>query len=154
MSRLQEGDAAPDFSLMDQSGHAVSLADLAGQRTLVYFYPQDDTPGCTAQACGFNDELAALNAMRVRVVGISPDSSESHTAFREKYHLGFTLLSDPERVVMEAYGAYGEKMMYGKRVTGVIRSTFLISPTGIVEKAFYNVRATGHVARIMKELAD
>ncbi len=152
MSRLNPGDAAPHFTLPDQSGAPFTLGDVVGARTLLYFYPEDDTPGCTTEACGFNDELSTLNSLAIRVVGVSPDSPERHRAFREKYGLNFTLLSDPEKTVLAAYGAWGEKMMYGKKVTGVIRSTFLISSEGIIERAWYNVKATGHVARVLREL--
>lgn len=152
MPRLEAGDAAPPFTLPDQDGRPVSLADYAGAPVVVYFYPADDTPGCTAEACGFNDELATLARAGVRVVGVSPDPVESHAAFAAKYSLGFDLLADPTHRVMEAYGAWGEKVLYGRRVTGVIRSTFVVSPAGRVERAWYAVKATGHAARVVAAL--
>ena len=153
MARLEAGDEAPRFSLPDQDGATVSLEDFSGQKVLVYFYPRDDTPGCTKEACQFNQSLAALEKAGVPVVGISPDSPDSHVRFRNKYGLEFPLLSDPDHAVMEPYGAWGEKSMYGKRTTGVIRSTFLIGPDGRVERAWYNVRADGHAAKVLTEVS-
>ncbi len=153
MTRLNPGDSAPDFTLVDHTGAPVASRDWRGRKTLLYFYPEDDTPGCTTEACGFNEELASLLSLGIHVVGVSPDSPDRHVSFRTKYGLDFTLLSDPDCSVMTAYGAYGEKMMYGKKVHGVIRSTFLIDEAGRVERAWYNVRATGHVARVMRELS-
>jgi thioredoxin-dependent peroxiredoxin len=149
MTRLTEGDRAPAFTLMDQNGQKVGLKDFAGQRVVLYFYPADDTPGCTKEACQFNDEFATFKKLDVTVIGVSPDGAEKHQAFRAKYGLKFTLLSDPDKSVMTKYGAYGEKMMYGKKVMGVIRSTFVVGPTGKVERAFYNVRADGHAAKVL-----
>jgi peroxiredoxin Q/BCP len=154
MTRLAEGDRAPAFTLADQNGQKVALKDFAGQRVVLYFYPADDTPGCTKEACQFNDEFAAFKKLDVTVIGVSPDNAEKHQAFRAKYGLKFTLLSDPEKTVMTKYGAYGEKMMYGKKVTGVIRSTFVIGPTGKVERAFYNVRADGHAAKVLSGVSN
>ncbi|MDE3064838.1 MAG: thioredoxin-dependent thiol peroxidase [Acidobacteriota bacterium] len=154
MARLTEGARAPAFTLTNQRGERVALGDFKGERVVVYFYPADDTPGCTKEACQFNDELAAFRGLGVSVLGISPDDAASHTRFATKYALGFDLLSDPTRAVMERYGAWGEKMMYGKRVVGVIRSTFLIGPTGRVERAWYNVRADGHAAKVREALAS
>jgi peroxiredoxin Q/BCP len=154
MTRLAEGDRAPAFTLSDQNGQKVALKDFAGQRVVLYFYPADDTPGCTKEACQFNDEFAAFKKLDVTVIGVSPDNAEKHQAFRAKYGLKFTLLSDPEKTVMTKYGAYGEKMMYGKKVTGVIRSTFVIGPTGKVERAFYNVRADGHAAKVLSGVSN
>jgi peroxiredoxin Q/BCP len=154
MTRLAEGDRAPAFTLADQNGQKVALKDFAGQRVVLYFYPADDTPGCTKEACQFNDEFAAFKKLDVTVIGVSPDNAEKHQAFRAKYGLKFTLLSDPEKTVMTKYGAYGEKMMYGKKVTGVIRSTFVIGPTGRVERAFYNVRADGHAAKVLSGVSN
>ncbi len=152
MSRLEVGERAPAFTLKDHDGNKVSLKDFAGSRVIVYFYPADDTPGCTKEACQFNDELAAFRSLDAAVIGISPDGAEKHRAFRAKYGLNFTLLSDPDKSVMEKYGAYGEKMMYGKKVLGVIRSTFVVSPRGTIERAFYNVRADGHAAKVLAGL--
>jgi thioredoxin-dependent peroxiredoxin len=154
MTRLAEGDRAPAFTLSDQNGQKVALKDFAGQRVVLYFYPADDTPGCTKEACQFNDEFAAFKKLDVTVIGVSPDNAEKHQAFRAKYGLKFALLSDPEKSVMTKYGAYGEKMMYGKKVTGVIRSTFVIGPTGKVERAFYNVRADGHAAKVLSGVSS
>jgi peroxiredoxin Q/BCP len=149
MAKLQPGDKAPAFSLPDADGNNVSLSSFAGSKVVVYFYPKDDTPGCTKEACQFNDALASFRGLGVPVVGISPDSSASHVRFRNKYGLDFVLLSDPSRKVMESYGAYGEKMMYGKPVTGVIRSTFVIDEKGRVEHAWYGVKADGHAAKVL-----
>jgi thioredoxin-dependent peroxiredoxin len=154
MTRLVEGDRAPAFTLSDQNGQKVALKDFAGQRVVLYFYPADDTPGCTKEACQFNDEFAAFKKLDVTVIGVSPDNAAKHQAFRAKYELKFTLLSDPDKTVMTKYGAYGEKMMYGKKVTGVIRSTFVIGPTGKVERAFYNVRADGHAAKVLSDVSN
>ena len=153
MPRLSPGDVAPTFSLTNQDGTTVTLASLKGQRVVLYFYPADDTPGCTKEACQFNDDLSGFNDLGVVVLGVSPDDAASHQKFRAKYGLRFDLLSDPSREVMTAYGAFGEKMMYGKLVTGVIRSTFLISPTGRIERAWYGVRADGHAAKVLASLS-
>ena len=153
MTRLSEGDRAPAFTLNDQNGEKVGLKDFAGERVVLYFYPADDTPGCTKEACQFNDELAAFRSLKVSVIGVSPDGAEKHQAFRAKYGLNFTLLSDPTKKVMEKYGAFGEKMMYGKKVQGVIRSTFVIGPNGKIERAFYGVRADGHALKVLTALS-
>lgn len=152
-SRLAEGDTAPDFTLPDDTGREVSLQDFAGQRVLVYFYPRANTPGCTTQACDFRDSIADLNDLDVTVVGISPDKPEKLAAFREDHGLNFVLLSDVDKQVMTEWGAFGEKKNYGKVVQGVIRSTFLVDPDGTIGLARYNVRASGHVARILREVA-
>ncbi len=152
MSRLSPGDTAPDFSLSDDTGTTVSLADLLGRKVIVYFYPAAMTPGCTKQACDFTDSLSSLRAAGYEVVGISPDKPEKLARFRERDGLTITLLSDPSREVMEAWGAFGEKTMYGRTVTGVIRSTFVVGEDGRIEYAAYNVRATGHVAKLRKDL--
>jgi peroxiredoxin Q/BCP len=154
MTRLSEGDRAPTFTLSDQNGQKVALKDFAGQRVVLYFYPADDTPGCTKEACQFNEALAAFGALEVAVVGVSPDGADAHQAFRSKYGLTFALLSDPDKKVMTKYGAYGEKMMYGKKVTGVIRSTFVIGPRGTIERTLYNVRADGHAAKVLSGLSN
>jgi len=152
MPKLQPGDPAPQFSLPDQDGKTVSLGDFKGQKVIVYFYPRDDTPGCTKEACQFNENLSRFQQAKVPVVGISADSAASHVKFRNKYGLQFPLLTDSSRNVMEEFGAYGQKMMYGKPTTGVIRSTFLIGGDGNVEKAWYSVKADGHAAKVLEEL--
>ena len=152
MATLSPGDRAPAFDLLDDTGAHVRLRDLKGQRVLLYAYPAAMTPGCTTQACDFRDNLAAFADSSLTVLGISPDAPEKLARFRERDHLTFRLLSDPDRSVLTAYGAYGEKKLYGKVVTGVIRSTFVISPAGRIEHAFYNVKATGHVAKLIKDL--
>ena len=150
--RLAPGDRAPDFTLPDDTGTSVSLADLRGRRTIVYFYPAAMTPGCTTQACDFSDSLDSLQAAGLTVVGISPDAPEKLAKFRENDGLKITLLSDSDKSVVKAYGAYGEKSMYGKTVEGVLRSTFVLDADGVVEHAMYNVKATGHVAKLRREL--
>jgi peroxiredoxin Q/BCP len=151
--KLAPGDVAPDFSLSDADGQTVTLSGLRGQRVIVYFYPAAMTPGCTKEACDFRDNLGVLAGAGLTVLGISPDSPEKLAKFRDKESLNFTLLADPDREVLRAYGAYGEKMNYGKKTVGVIRSTFVIGADGRVERAYYNVRATGHVERLRKDLA-
>jgi peroxiredoxin Q/BCP len=151
-TRLAAGDAAPTFTLTDDTGAEVSLADLRGGRVVVYFYPAAMTPGCTKQACDFSDSLDALQAAGLTVLGISPDKPEKLAKFREKEGLTIRLLSDPDKAVMQAYGAFGEKKLYGKVVEGVIRSTFVVDAEGTVELAQYNVKATGHVAKLRRDL--
>jgi thioredoxin-dependent peroxiredoxin len=152
MERLKVGARAPSFTLMNQNGDRIALGDFAGRRLVVYFYPADDTPGCTKEACQFNDELANFKNVGVDVLGVSPDGAKEHVAFRTKYALTFDLLSDLDKRVMARYGAYGEKMLYGKKVVGVIRSTFVIGPTGRIEHAWYGVRTDGHAARVLASL--
>ncbi|MGH3453602.1 MAG: thioredoxin-dependent thiol peroxidase [Nocardioidaceae bacterium] len=152
-TRLAPGDSAPDFSLVDDRGDKVTLSDLRGQKVIVYFYPAAMTPGCTKEACDFSDSLDSLQAAGYTVLGISPDKPEKLATFRERDGLTITLLSDPERQVLEAWGAYGEKKLYGKVVEGVIRSTFVVDETGKIEVAQYNVKATGHVAKLRRELS-
>ena len=152
MPTLSAGDRAPAFSLIDDAGATVRLADLTGQRVVLYAYPAAMTPGCTTQACDFRDHLGAFTGAGLTVLGISPDSPEKLAAFRDRDGLPFRLLSDSDKKVLTAYGAYGEKKLYGKVVTGVIRSTFVIGPDGRIEQAFYNVKATGHVAKLMRDL--
>ena len=152
-TRLAPGDAAPDFTLPDADGDQVSLSSLRGQRVIIYFYPAAMTPGCTKQACDFRDSLSSLAAAGFAVLGISPDSPAKLQKFAERDGLTFPLLSDPSHAVLEAYGAYGEKMLYGKTTVGVIRSTFVIDADGKIERAYYAVKATGHVARLRKDLA-
>ncbi len=153
MTKLSPGDKAPAFSLLDSTGVKVSLKDFAGRSVLLYAYPAAMTPGCTTQACDFRDNLTAFADAAMEVVGISPDLPEKLAQFAGTEDLPFTLLSDPDHRVMEKYGAWGEKKLYGKVVTGVIRSTFIISPKGKIEHAFYNVKATGHVAKLIRDLA-
>jgi peroxiredoxin Q/BCP len=149
---LAPGDAAPDFTLSDDGGQQVSLSSLRGQRVIIYFYPAAMTPGCTRQACDFSANKADLADAGFTVLGISPDSPAKLAKFRAAEGLTFPLLSDPGREVLKAYGAFGEKMMYGKTTLGVIRSTFVIDPDGKVEHAYYGVKAAGHVARLRKDL--
>jgi peroxiredoxin Q/BCP len=151
-SRLTAGDPAPDFTLPDADGKPVSLSDYRGRRVIVYFYPAASTPGCTKQACDFRDNLAELADAGLDVIGISPDKPAKLGRFRDAEGLAFPLLSDPDKEVLTAWGAFGEKKMYGKTVTGVIRSTFVIGADGTVEEAQYNVRATGHVAKLRRDL--
>ena len=154
MPRLDAGDRAPAFTLPDQDGAKVSLKDFAGAPVVVYFYPADDTPGCTKEACQFNDNLRAFDRAGVAVVGISPDDAASHRAFRAKYGLRFPLLSDEGHAVMERYGAWGEKTLYGRKTVGVIRSTFLVGAGGKVARAWYGVRTDGHAAKVLEEAAS
>ena len=150
--RLEPGDKAPAFALLDDTGKTVKLSDFKGKSVLLYAYPAAMTPGCTKQACDFRDNLKAFAKHDLVVIGISPDKPEKLAKFREHDDLTFTLLSDQDKKVLASYGAFGEKMMYGKTVTGVIRSTFVIDPKGKIEHAFYNVKATGHVAKLMRDL--
>jgi peroxiredoxin Q/BCP len=152
VTRLQPGDPAPSFTLPDATGTPVSLSDLRGSRVVLYVYPAAGTPGCTTQACDFRDNIASLEAAGYRVVGLSPDPPAALARFAAAEHLPFTLLSDESTEVLRAYGAYGEKTLYGKTVVGVIRSTFVLDADGVVESAGYNVKATGHVARLRREL--
>ncbi|GLP80329.1 thioredoxin-dependent thiol peroxidase [Mycobacterium antarcticum] len=151
--RLAAGDKAPAFSLSDADGHTVELSGFKGRKVVVYFYPAASTPGCTKQACDFRDSLAELNDAGLDVVGISPDKPEKLAKFRDAQGLTFPLLSDPERKVLTEWGAFGEKTMYGKTVQGVIRSTFVVDESGKIEVAQYNVKATGHVAKLRRDLA-
>ncbi|SEF89814.1 peroxiredoxin Q/BCP [Thermomonospora echinospora] len=150
--RLQPGDVAPEFELPDADGNPVSLASLRGKRVILYFYPAAMTPGCTKESVDFRDSLPELQAAGATVIGVSPDTPAKLAKFRDRDALTFPLLSDPDTEVLRAYGAYGEKKLYGKVVVGVIRSTFVIDPEGKVEKAYYNVKATGHVDRLRKDL--
>jgi peroxiredoxin Q/BCP len=150
--RLSPGDTAPAFTLPTDTGETLSLRDLRGHRVVLYAYPAAMTPGCTKQACDFRDSLASLQAAGYQVVGISPDKPAKLAKFRERDALTFPLVSDADKAVLTAYGAYGEKQMYGKTVTGVIRSTFVIDEKGRIERAMYNVKATGHVAKLRKDL--
>jgi peroxiredoxin Q/BCP len=151
--RLSPGDQAPDFTLPDADGKPVSLADHRGRKVIIYFYPAAGTPGCTKQACDFRDNLASLGGAGMDVIGISPDTPAKLAKFRDAQELTFPLLSDPDRTVLDAYGAYGEKTLYGKKTQGVIRSTFVVDEDGKIEQALYNVKATGHVAALRKKLS-
>jgi peroxiredoxin Q/BCP len=150
--RLSPGDPAPDFELATDTGGTLRLADLAGKRFVLYAYPAAMTPGCTTQACDFRDSLSSLKAAGLDVVGISPDPPAKLATFRDRDGLNFPLVSDPDKAVLTAYGAYGEKQNYGRTVQGVIRSTFVIGPDGRIENAMYNVKATGHVAKLRRDL--
>ena len=153
MPRLAVGDTAPDFTLPTADGGSVTLSDLRGRRVIVYFYPAAMTPGCTTEACDFRDSLASLQGAGFAVVGVSPDPVAKLATFVEQEQLTFPLASDPEHVVLEAWGAWGEKKNYGKTVVGVIRSTVVVGADGRVELAQYNVKATGHVAKLRRDLA-
>ena len=150
--RLSEGDPAPDFRLPDSTGNEVSLADFRGRHVVVYFYPAASTPGCTTQACDFRDNLAELNDAGFTVLGVSPDKPAKLAKFVAAEGLTFPLLSDESREVLTEWGAFGEKKNYGKTIMGVLRSTFVVDPEGRIAKAMYNVRATGHVAKLRKDL--
>lgn len=153
MTRIAAGDPAPPFTLPDADGKEVSLADFRGRKVVVYFYPAAMTPGCTTQACDFRDSLDSLTAAGYAVLGISPDQPAKLAKFRDRDAITFPLLADPSREVLRAYGAWGEKTMYGKAVTGVIRSTFVVDEDGTIAAAQYNVKATGHVAKLRRDLA-
>ena len=150
---LATKDTAPAFALKDDTGETVRLSQFKGKRVILYFYPAALTPGCTKQACDFTDNLNLFNSLDFVIIGISPDKPEKLAKFREQEGLKIILLSDPEKEVLTKYGAFGEKKLYGKTVVGVIRSTFVISPTGKIEHTFYNVKATGHVAKLIRDLA-
>ena len=153
MAKVQEGKPAPDFTLSDASGKPVSLGDFAGKNVILYFYPKDDTPGCTKEACGFRDYWQDVRKANAVVLGVSADSGESHQKFAAKYELPFPLLSDPDRKTMKTYGAYGEKMMYGKKTVGVIRSTVWIGPDGKVRKHWARVAdAAKHPEQVLEAL--
>ena len=151
-TRLAPGDEAPEFALTTDAGTTLRLSDLRGRRVVLYAYPAAMTPGCTTQACDFRDSLSSLHAAGIEVVGISPDSPVKLAEFRERDGLTFPLVSDSDKSVLTAYGAYGEKQTYGRTVTGVIRSTFVIDADGRIEQALYNVKASGHVAKLRREL--
>jgi thioredoxin-dependent peroxiredoxin len=150
---IESGEPAPPFSLPDAAGKRVALEDLAGRDVILYFYPRDDTPGCTKEACGFRDAWTKLRELGVEILGVSPDTAESHTRFAEKYRLPFRLLSDPDKHVMEAYGAWGEKTLYGRKTTGVIRSTVWIGPDGRVRRHWPRVSdAEKHPVQVLAAL--
>jgi peroxiredoxin Q/BCP len=150
--RLSPGDQAPDFTLPDADGNMVTLSEHRGRRVIVYCYPAALTPGCTTQAVDFTEAAGDLAAAGLDIIGVSPDEPDKLLKFREKESLGITLVSDPDKSVLKAYGAYGPKKLYGKEVVGVIRSTFIVDPEGRIEQASYNVKATGHVAKLRREL--
>jgi thioredoxin-dependent peroxiredoxin len=150
--RLTPGDTAPEFALADDRGGEVRLSDLRGRKVIVYFYPAAMTPGCTKQACDFSDSLESLRTDGYEVLGISPDGPEKLAKFRERDALTLTLLADPDKAVMKQWGAFGEKKLYGKTVEGVIRSTVVLDEQGTVSHAWYNVKATGHVAKLRRDL--
>ncbi len=152
MTKLTEGAQAPTFTLPDQDGNLVSLDDFKGSKVLVYFYPADDTPGCTKEACQFNDNLTGFQAAGVPVLGVSPDNAASHQRFRGKYGLQFPLLTDADHAVMDAWGAWGEKSRYGRTSVGVLRSTFLVDEQGRIERAWHDVKADGHAATVLAHL--
>ncbi len=150
---IEEGKAAPLFTLADAQGNKVALKDFKGKDVILYFYPKDDTPGCTKEACGFRNLWGEIEALGVVVLGVSPDSSESHEKFASKFNLPFTLLSDPDKKVMTKYGSFGEKMMYGKKTTGVIRSTVWIGPNGKIKKHWKRVaKAEAHPAKVLEAI--
>jgi peroxiredoxin Q/BCP len=151
-ARLAPGDLAPDFTLLDQNGDPVTLSDLRGSKVVLYFYPEAMTPGCTTEACDFRDNLNSFASAGIRVLGVSKDDVAKLAKFAERDRLTYTLLSDADLAVQQAYGVWGEKSLYGKIVVGSIRSTFVIAEDGRIERAFYNVKATGHVARLRRDL--
>ena len=152
MTLLTEGDKAPDFTAVDQTGKTVKLSDLKGKKVIVYFYPKDDTPGCTAEACNLRDNYDELIQKGFEVIGISPDNENSHKKFREKYNLPFHLLADTEKKILKAYGAWGEKKMYGKSYEGVLRTTYVINEKGMIEKVIAKVNTKDHAKQILTEL--
>jgi thioredoxin-dependent peroxiredoxin len=154
MAMVKEGKKAPDFTLPSSEGKPVSLKDLKGKTVVLYFYPKDDTPGCTREACAFRDTQAAIKKKGAVVLGVSGDSLQSHEKFKAKYKLNFPLLADTDKAVATRYGAWGEKMMYGKKVTGMIRSTVVIDPEGVVRKVFPRVRVDGHAEQVLQALSD
>jgi thioredoxin-dependent peroxiredoxin len=149
---VDEGQPAPDFTLESDEGEQVSLSQFRGKRVVLYFYPADDTPGCTAEACGFRDDWGAYQERGAVILGVSPDDVDSHVRFKDKYALPFTLLADPDHKVADQYGAWGEKNLYGNVVVGLIRSTFVIDENGDVVKAMRNVRAQGHSEKVLAAL--
>ncbi len=151
---LKEGEKAPDFELASDDGTKVKLSSLRGRTVVLYFYPKDDTPGCTAEACSFRDSWAAVEAFGALVFGISPDSASSHSKFKGKYSLPFALLADENKAVLKSYGAFGKKVMYGREVEGVIRSTFIVGADGLVRKVFPKVKPEGHAAEVLAALKN
>ena len=151
---MKEGDAAPDIRLRTDSGEEFRLSSLKGKRVVLYFYPKADTPGCTTEACEFRDDIKAFANKGAAVVGISPDKPEAQAKFKQKYELPFTLLADQDKTVAEAYGVWREKNMYGKKVMGIVRSTFIIGPDGKIEKIYGNVKAKGHAAQVLEGIGE
>ncbi|MGE5431166.1 MAG: thioredoxin-dependent thiol peroxidase [Syntrophomonadaceae bacterium] len=151
---LKEGDKAPEFSLKDRSGNTVSLRDLHGKKVVLYFYPKDDTPGCTKEACSFRDNLPEFSRLNAVVLGISADSEESHQKFADKYNLPFTLLSDPDKKVIQEYDVWKEKNMYGKKSMGIERTTFVIDENGRIMRVFPKVKVDGHVEEVMEVIGS
>ncbi len=149
---LTQGQKAPAFTLPDDEGNPVSLSDYLGQKVVVYFYPKDDTPGCTKEACSFRDAFDDFLAAGAAVLGVSPDGAGSHERFRKRYHLPFRLLSDPDHKVAEAYGAWGEKSMYGRKTLGILRSTFIVDERGDIVRVFPHVKPEGHAEEVLKAL--
>lgn len=145
-----EGKPAPEFELLDENGKLVRLSDFKGKKVVLYFYPKDDTPGCTKEACGFKDDYSAYQEKGIVILGVSPDSPQSHAKFKAKYHLPFTLLSDPERKVIEAFGVWGKKKFMGREYEGVLRTTFLVDDDGLIRKVFENVKPAGHSVEILE----
>jgi peroxiredoxin Q/BCP len=154
MAMVKEGQKAPDFTLASSEGGDVRLKDLRGKSVVLYFYPKDDTPGCTKEACSFRDTQAAIKKKGAVVLGVSGDSLESHGKFKAKYKLNYPLLADPDKAVAKKYGAWGEKVLYGKKVIGMIRSTFVIDGEGVVRKVFPKVRVDGHADKVLEALGD
>lgn len=152
--RLKEGDVAPDFTALDATGGTVSLSDLRGNKIALYFYPKDDTPGCTKEACSFRDAFQKLKRAGVKVIGVSPDSPASHQKFASKYQLSFTLISDPDHSVADAYGAYGEKKFMGRTYQGFLRTTFLIDEKGRIRKIFEKVKPEGHALEVFSSFKE
>ncbi len=153
MSLLKEGDKAPEFSAVDQDGNNLSLSSLKGNKVILYFYPKDNTPGCTKEACNFRDHFEELTNHGFEVIGVSPDSDESHIKFKDKYKLPFRLIPDPEKEILKLYGAWGEKKMYGKLSKGVLRTTYVIDEEGIIVKVINKVDTKNHTEQIFKELS-
>jgi peroxiredoxin Q/BCP len=154
MAMIEEGKKAPDFELPSSDGGEVKLKDLRGKTVVLYFYPKDDTPGCTREACAFRDNQAALKKKGVVVLGLSGDSIASHDKFKAKYKLNFPLLSDPDKAVAKKYGAWGEKVLYGKKSVGMIRSTFVIDGEGVVRKVFPRVKVDGHAEKVLEVVKE
>jgi peroxiredoxin Q/BCP len=152
MTILKAGDKAPDFSGINQDGKEIRLSDFAGKKLILYFYPKDDTPGCIAESCNLNDNYDLWLEKGFEVVGVSPDSVESHQKFRDKYGLKFNLIADTEKKILQAYGAWGEKSMYGKKYMGVLRSTFVIDENGVVQEVFEKVKTKDHTNQIFKSI--
>jgi len=152
MAQLKEGASAPDFSGKDQDGKIIRLADFKGKKVILYFYPKDDTPGCTAEACNLRDNYESLLSKGFSIIGVSPDTEKSHTKFRTKYTLPFSLIADPDTTIIKAYGAWGEKKMYGKSYMGVLRTTYVIDEKGKIMKTFTKVDTQNHTQQILTEL--